>query len=211
MPGPGGHQARQIYAIDDSGSLTVQENPDARLSDDFIAQRRAEYLARQNRFARAEGSPGCVCRFDAWYATRRDSQLFAAIRARDRDRVGELLQSGADANAMELVPWWFILPFFTFPGPFLWPFLVCCTIPGGAMHSRAALHVAMEDGDAAAVQQLLDAGANPRKAALFWNCCNCFCFSARSKRYQDILFQHRPQPWDGPEQLQAIRQLIMDR
>ena len=162
------------------------------------------------------GFLGCVdvssdLRFFFAASFAKAAALFAAIRARDRDRVGELLQSGADANAMELVPWWFILPFFTFPGPFLWPFLVCCTIPGGAMHSRAALHVAMEDGDAAAVQQLLDAGANPRKAALFWNCCNCCCFSARSERYQDILFQHRPQPWDDPEQLQAIRQLIMDR
>ena len=39
-------------------------------------------------------------------ALSKNTRLFAAIRANDKDRARELLQSGADANASESPPLW---------------------------------------------------------------------------------------------------------
>jgi hypothetical protein len=153
----------------------------------------AEHLAKQNKLAGRAGT-----------AYSGKSQLFAAIRANNKDRVRELLETGANANAWESPPWWM------FAGTVAMPFILLCAFTAPQHYSKQALHIAMIEGDPDMVKLLLDFNADPKAPAVFWNCCYCCTWRATSASFQE--------PWMGggavngdpvpaPQQ-EAIKRLI---
>ena len=129
------------------------------------------------------------------------------------ERVRELLQTGANANATELAPWWIMA------GTLVMPFILCCAFGSSKHYSRKALHVAMIQGDTELVKLLLDSGADPKAPAVFWNCCVCCTWRATSSSMQRELMGNPdtgsaggelgdPVPW---AQQETIRQLVMQR
>ena len=142
---------------DGSGGLIPQEE---------LAIREAARVARLEKKARS----GSL-----------NSQLFAAIRIPDKNRVNELLRSGASANASEPAPLYIIA------AGILIPCILCCAFWSPMHYSRPALHVAMIQGDTDIVKSLLDAGADPNKPEIFWNCCVCCSWRVQSASLQSGL------------------------
>ena len=154
---------------------------------------------------------------------KRNSQLLAAISAGHfkssaenrevyQDRARELLMSGANANTKEPV-YQEHCPLMVLTGalslvPFFWPFLICCTIPSGALHSKPALHMAMEAGNSSMVELLLESGADRKAGAYFLDCCCCY-YTAMSKRGRSILMGGGPYHSEvPPAQQQEITRLL---
>ena len=99
-------------------------------------------------------------------------ELFAAIRAKNKDRVRELLEMEADVNAYEPVHdlvQCFMLLAFIFP---LIPIIFFFTNETDH-YKKTPLHVAATTGDPDMVALLLEFGADRNAPATFWNCCGC--------------------------------------
>lgn len=181
-------------------------DPLGKISPEDQAMRSAENVGRLEKKARS----GSV-----------DSQLFAAIRMageptanrQAKDRVRELLQTGADVNASEGPPWW------RMAGTLVMPFILCCAFGSPMHYSKTALHVAMIQGDPELVKLLLDSGADPSAPAVFWNCCVCCSWRATASGFQSALMGNPDtgsanaelgDPVPGPQQAE-IKQLVMQR
>ena len=168
------------------------------ISDEEQASREAERVGRLEKKARS----GSL-----------DSQLFAAIRIPDKNRVNELLQSGANANASEPAPLWLMA------GTLLMPCILCCAFSSPQHYSRPALHVAMIQGDTDVVKLLLDSGADHSAPEIFWNCCFCCSWRAQSASLQSNLMGNPdtgsatselgdPVPWAKQVEM---KQMVMQR
>ena len=66
-----------------------------------------------------------------------ESQVFGAVRAKNYDRVRELLQTGGNVNASESPPWWM------FAGTAVMPFILLCAFSSQVHYSKTLLHIAM--------------------------------------------------------------------
>jgi hypothetical protein len=147
------------------------------------------------------------------------SQLLAAIRmtgddcgvVKGKERVRELLQSGANANTWEPAPWWIIA------GTAVMPCILCCAFGAPQHYSKQALHVAMMQGDTEVVKLLLDSGADPKAPAVFWNCCVCCSWTAHSAGFRAALMGNPdsgsangensdPVSWAGQEEIWRLLQ-----
>ena len=99
-------------------------------------------------------------------------ELFAAIRAKNKDRVRELQEMEADVNAYEPVHdlvQCFMLLAFIFP---LIPIIFFFTNDTDH-YKKTPLHVAVTTSDPDMVALLLEFGADRNAPASFWNCCCC--------------------------------------
>ena len=113
-----------------------------------------------------------------------ERELFAAIRAKNKERVRELLEMEADVNAYEPVPNDSIRGIIGFWLSFPLVFLCWLAAVGGIMaccelykdtdkYKKTPLHVAVTTGDSDMVALLLEFGADRNAPATFWNCCCC--------------------------------------
>ena len=101
-----------------------------------------------------------------------ERELFAAIRAKNKERVRELLEMEADVNAYEPVHdlvQCFMLLAFIFP---LIPIIFFFTNETDH-YKKTPLHVAATTGDPDMVALLLEFGADRNAPAAFFNCCCC--------------------------------------
>ena len=194
--GGGGCPARRLDPNDPAGKISPEDQ----------AMRSAENVGRLEKKARSVSV---------------DSQLFAAIRMageptanrQAKDRVRELLQTGADVNASEGPPWWLMA------GTLVMPFILCCAFGSPKHYSKTALHVAMIQGDPELVKLLLDSGADPSAAAVFWNCCVCCSWRATASGFQSALMGNpdtgsaTAELGDAVPRVQqaGIKQLVMQR
>ena len=194
--GGGGCPARRLDPNDPAGKISPEDQ----------AMRSAENVGRLEKKARSVSV---------------DSQLFAAIRMageptanrQAKDRVRELLQTGADVNASEGPPWWLMA------GTLVMPFILCCAFGSSKHYSKTALHVAMIQGDPELVKLLLDSGADPSAAAVFWNCCVCCSWRATASGFQSALMGNpdtgsaNAELGDAVPRVQqaGIKQLVMQR
>jgi hypothetical protein len=198
------------YAMNTNGTVSAYGGA---IPEGDQARRSAERVARLEKKAAGTGS----------------AALFAAIRivgedqpwtigtpgaaTRGKERVRELLQSGANANAWEPAPAWRIA------GTLVMPFILCCAFGSSMHYSMQALHVAMMQGDTDVVKLLLDSGADPKAPAVFWNCCVCCSWRATSSSLQSQLMGNPdtgsangelgdPVPW---AQQAEIKRMVMER
>ena len=96
-------------------------------------------------------------------------ELFAAIRAKNKDRVRELLEMGADVNAYEPSDD-IIFGLIIIGIPFS---LLCIPLNDTNAYKKTPLHVAVTTGDPDMVVLLLEFGADRNAPATFVNCCCC--------------------------------------
>ena len=128
-------------------------------------------------------------------------ELFDAIRAKNKDRVRELLEMEADVNAYEPVHdlvQCFMLLAFIFP---LIPIIFFFTNETDH-YKKTPLHVAATTGDPDMVALLLEFGADRNAPATFWNYCCC--------KYTPLQFLDA-EGCGGipPEQRAPIKELLM--
>ena len=103
-------------------------------------------------------------------------ELFAAVRAKNKDRVRELLEMGADVNAYEpadcgtvgcTILCLIIFPIIT------WLIFPCAILGNTENYKKTPLHVAVTTGDPDMVALLLEFGADRNAPATFWSYCCC--------------------------------------
>ena len=124
-------------------------------------------------------------------------ELFAAVRAKNKDRVRELLEMEADVNAYEPVHdlvQCFMLLAFIFP---LIPILFFFTNDTDH-YKKTPLHVAMTKDDPDMVALLLEFGADRNAPAALMDCC---CCKYTPTQFVDSI---------PPEQRAPIKELLME-
>ena len=131
-----------------------------------------------------------------------ERELFAAIRANNKDRVRELLEMGADVNAYEPADCTtaFILKEILIFAMLILilAFIIMAKLQEPGQYKSTPLHVAVTTGDPDMVALLLEFGADRNAPATFWNCCCC--------KYTPTQFVVSI----PPEQRAPIKELLME-
>ena len=136
-------------------------------------------------------------------------ELFAAIRAKNKDRVRELLEMEADVNAYEPVPcphplqflgWLLCLPFIVLM--IICPCIgwLCIMLNDTDNYKKTPLHVAMTKDDPDMVALLLEFGADRNAPATYLNCC---CCKKTPAQFTDMMIG------DSAEQEAPIKELLI--
>ena len=134
-------------------------------------------------------------------------ELFAAIRAKNKDRVRELLEMGADVNAYEPADCTtaFILKEILIFAMLILilAFIIMAKLQEPGQYKSTPLHVAVTTGDPDMVALLLEFGADRNAPATFWNCC---CCKKTPTQFVDMVTDERSIP---VEQREPIKELLI--